>query len=100
MPQLGLLAPLADDEAVPNAEAILGLSERLRSELPSMLNEHRQIRAALAPLVAAARSENRHDIADFAERLALHATHEEEVLYPAALLVGRYLEMKRRAGNE
>lgn len=95
LPPLGLLAALARDEAPPQAEAVLGLTERLRAELPAMLNEHRRIKAALDDLAAAARSQNRLDVADFAERLTLHATHEEEVLYPAALLVGRYLEMKR-----
>jgi hypothetical protein len=95
MPPLGLLAALANDEPMPHAEAVLGLTERLRSELPAMMAEHGEIRAALDALGAAACKENRPDIADFAERLSLHAIHEEEVLYPAALLVGRYLEMKR-----
>lgn len=95
MPPLGLLVPLAHDQTPTCAEAILGLAERLRSELPAMLDEHQQIRTALAELAAAARSENRPDAERFAERLSQHAMHEEEILYPAALLVGRYLELKR-----
>jgi len=33
----------------------------------------------------------------FAEKLRLHAAIEEEVLYPAAILVGKYV--KQRLGN-
>jgi hypothetical protein len=32
--------------------------------------------------------------ARFAEKLMLHAKTEEEVLYPAAILVGEYLKLK------
>jgi len=32
--------------------------------------------------------------ARFAEKLMLHAQTEEEVLYPAAILVGEYLKVK------
>jgi hypothetical protein len=34
--------------------------------------------------------------AGFAEKLTLHAQTEEEVLYPAALLVGRYVKLSLR----
>jgi hypothetical protein len=34
------------------------------------------------------------DHARFAEKLALHAKTEEDVLYPAAILVGEYLKLK------
>jgi hypothetical protein len=95
MPPLGLLAAIAREEPTPQVEVIVGLTERLRAELPTMLDEHQKIRSALDGLATAAINEKRPDIAAFAERLALHAINEEEVLYPAALLVGRYLEMKR-----
>jgi len=31
---------------------------------------------------------------EFAENLKLHAKTEEEVMYPAAILVGEYLKLK------
>lgn len=95
MPPLALLAPLARGEMTPDMESVAKLTDRLAAEFGTMLDEHRQIRAALENLAACAKSENHPDIVHFAERLALHATNEEEILYPAALLVGRYLEMKR-----
>jgi hypothetical protein len=33
---------------------------------------------------------------EFAEELSLHAQTEEEVLYPAAILVGAYIETQLR----
>lgn len=95
MPPLGALASLARDEVMPDIDAVLALTDRLRAALPTMLDEHRKIRAALENLAATAKAERHPDIAGFAQRLARHATNEEEILYPAALLVGRYLEMKR-----
>lgn len=94
MPPLGLLGPLSRGEAVPD-QSVLGLTERLKAEIPVMLEEHRKIHTALAELGEAATAENHPDIARFAERLALHARNEEEVLYPAALLVGEFMKMKR-----
>jgi hypothetical protein len=34
------------------------------------------------------------EIVHFAEKLKLHAKNEEEVLYPAAILVGEYLKLQ------
>jgi hypothetical protein len=59
-----------------------------------MLSEHKDILAALKRLVEAASAENKSDIVGFAERLMLHAETEEQVAYPAALLVGRYVKAK------
>lgn len=92
MPPLGVLASLARDEAVPDVDAVLKLTSQLRAALPDMLAEHGKIRGALESLVATAQSERHPDIAEFAKRLAQHAKTEEEILYPAALLIGRYSE--------
>jgi len=50
--------------------------------------------AALEKLVAAARQEGKPEYALFADKLMLHAQNEEEVLYPAAILVGEYLKLR------
>ena len=59
-----------------------------------MLREHQAVVAALAQLAAAAEKEKLPEHARFAEKLALHAKTEEDVLYPAAILVGEYLKLK------
>jgi iron-sulfur cluster repair protein YtfE (RIC family) len=67
---------------------MLRMTATLRSEMPRMLAEHQRIRAAVEALRLAAVSENVSAAAALADELARHAQTEEEVLYPAALLVG------------
>jgi hemerythrin HHE cation binding domain-containing protein len=97
LPPLGLLAPLAQGAVSSGMVEVLALTGRLEAALPSMLIEHKEIVAALGDLVAAAKAENQPQHARFAEKLMLHARTEEEVLYPAAILVGRYV--KRTLGK-
>jgi hypothetical protein len=88
LPPLGLLAPLARGERPAGMSEALAMSDALRNELPRMLAEHRQIRAATEKLRQAAREEGATVQEQFAEALLLHAQSEEEILYPAAVLVG------------
>jgi iron-sulfur cluster repair protein YtfE (RIC family) len=88
LPPLGLLRPLAAGDRPPEAAAALAMADSLRRELPGMLREHGRIRTAVERLRAAAVAERNALAARLAEQLALHAQTEEEVLYPAAILVG------------
>ena len=63
----------------------------LERELEGMLEEHVRIRAAVQHFELAARAANRAQFVEFSQALAAHARLEEEVLYPAAVLVGRYV---------
>lgn len=92
LPPLGLLADLAHGKVEPGMSAVLKLTDKLEAELPAMLSEHKQIVAALKALSDAAAAEDKLTYVRFAEKLAAHASGEEEVSYPAALLVGRYLK--------
>ncbi len=60
----------------------------LRAELPRMLAEHGQMVEALRRLMQAAVEEKQPGFARLAQRLISHAQEEEEILYPAAILVG------------
>ncbi|HEY3519076.1 MAG TPA: hemerythrin domain-containing protein [Gammaproteobacteria bacterium] len=97
LPPLGLLAPLAAGETMPEAtlSAAAEMASALRAEMPRMLEEHVRIRAAVAELRAAAESAGAEAQVELADELALHAQTEEEVLYPAALLVGDRLRVRR-----
>lgn len=97
LPPLGLLAPLAAGARIPDdaASAALSMSQSLRSEMPRMMEEHQTIRSAVRKLGEAARSEKAARYERFAEALASHARSEEEVLYPAAILVGDLVRAKR-----
>ena len=48
----------------------------------------------MAKLDDAAKAENKPHIVHFAEKLMLHAQTEEQVLYPAAILVGEVVREK------
>lgn len=94
LPPLGLVATLAQGAIDPDMADVLRLTDKLETELPGMLAEHEEIVAALRHLVAAAETEQKPEYARFAEKLMLHARTEEEVLYPAAVLIGRYVKLK------
>jgi hypothetical protein len=59
-----------------------------------MLKEHKQITTALKKLVIEAKKEKKLDYVKFANKLILHAQTEEEVYYPASILIGKYLKLK------
>jgi hypothetical protein len=88
LPPLGLLGPLSRGERTAEMRAVLPMSDSLRAELPRMLQEHVAIHAATVKLGEAARAAGNTAVAHLAEKLALHAKSEEEVFYPAAILVG------------
>lgn len=94
LPPLGLLAPLARGDATPSMRAILPMTDSLRAELPRMLEEHVAIREATRRMRDAARAERNAEVAELADRLAMHARSEEEILYPAAVLVGKLVRIE------
>ena len=96
LPPLGLLAEVAAGRVKPEMKAVLPMIDKLRAELPQMLAEHKMVVGALRRLAAAAKQEKKPEAARFAEALKRHALSEEQVLYPAALLVGECI----RAGTE
>jgi hypothetical protein len=94
LPPIGLLAPLARGEVNAGMKSVVAMTDRLKAELPEMLEEHKAVVAALEKLSTEALAENKPEHTRFAEKLMLHAKTEEEVLYPAAILVGEYLKLK------
>jgi hypothetical protein len=108
MPLLGLLSILAKDTMVEEKgeqseskatniepqirDAAISMADKLVKDLPHMLEEHKDIVAALDKMKSAALMENKPEHAHLAEKLILHARNEEDILYPAAILVGKYLK--------
>ena len=88
LPPLGLLAPLARGELAAEMRDVLPMTDALRAELPRMLEEHEAIRAATARLAEVARIERDERVEELTRKLTLHARSEEELFYPAAVLVG------------
>ena len=94
LPPLGLLTMLIEGDVPADAASVVKRTDRLRTELPRMLEEHREIVKALDRMIDVALAENRFEIADFGERMKHHALMEEEVLYPTAILVGEFIRLR------
>ena len=94
LPQLGLLVPLAEGRVSPEMRSAIELSDRLKADMPKMLEEHKRIVEAVNALKEAAKAENKTQAISFADHLLAHAQNEEQVTYPAAILVGEYLKLK------
>jgi iron-sulfur cluster repair protein YtfE (RIC family) len=87
---LGLLQALGRGEKPSDLAEAATVVKGLRREMPRMLDEHRQIGELLRVLAKAAEAEGKPEYVAFAEDLMVHAHLEEDVLYPAALLIGAY----------
>jgi hypothetical protein len=94
LPPLGLLTSLSQGKFSSEMREIVPMTEKLKQDLPVMLEEHKHIVKELDKLIDVAKKENKTEIIVFAEKLKLHAKNEEEVLYPAAILVGEYLKLR------
>ena len=94
LPPLGLLRALADGHATADMSATLPLIDSLKAELPRMLTEHMTIGVAVQRLARDAKEARHVEAARLAEEIRLHALTEEEVLYPAAVLVGELVRAR------
>jgi len=94
LPPLRLLPRLASGEMGTDMTAMLAVTEQLRTELPTLRKEHVAIKRALEVLWAAAWGEGKPEYAFLAQRINHHVEVDEEVLYPAALVVGDYLRLR------
>jgi hypothetical protein len=94
LPPLALLVPLSQGKFEADMAAVLELTDKLEAEMPTMHSEHEEIAAALKVLHDAATAENNPAGVRFAQELTAHAHEEEEVLYPASLLIGRYVKLR------
>jgi hypothetical protein len=94
LPPLALVASLAAGGVTEEMRDVLALTERLKAEMPRMMEDHAQIVIALDRLVSAAKAERKEEVVRFADRLARHAQIQEQVTYPAAVLVGEFIKLK------
>ena len=97
LPPLGLLGPLSRGENPAGTTDGARMADTLKGEMPRMLKEHEAIRAAVTDLRRTGEREKHAKALAFADKLALHAQTEEEVLYPAAILVGDLVRARARS---
>lgn len=97
LPPLGILPSLVNGQQPEEAENVIKLAEKIKSQSTHMNIEHQMLKAYMNELKNAASGENHPEVIEFEKQLTDHATIEEEVLFPAAILVGEYLKLKASA---
>ena len=97
LPPLALLRPLAQGEWRPEMRDVLHMTDSLRAELPQMLRDHEAIAVAAQNLESIARADADADAEELARALQRHARSEEELFYPAAVLVGELVRARMSA---
>ncbi len=94
LPPLGMLT-LTGERSEEDIRGVIDLTDKLAGEIPQMVEEHMVIGKALEVLSQRAEEAGRKEYVTFARDLMHHARMEEEVLYPASILVGAYLRLLR-----
>jgi hypothetical protein len=94
---LGLLESIATNGNVTASEEDLSQWDLLEPNEKSLHQEHALLVHATERLLATARGEGLDEVVELAEQLLMRIRLDEEVFYPAALLIRDYL--KRKAGS-
>jgi hypothetical protein len=94
LPPLGCLPALTTGNLPAKSNEVIALTEKLKTQLNHMSAEHQLIKAYMQEVIQAAATENHPEAIALEQELSKHATMEEEVLFPAAILVGEYLKIK------
>jgi hemerythrin-like domain-containing protein len=96
IPVLGALQSYVNGTLTEEARnQAIQISQQFKQEYPTMLEEHKQIVAALDNLENTAMKENRQDAISFIADLKSHAMNEEQITYPATIVIGELLELKK-----
>jgi len=96
LPTLGLLPILTSDSLPENIDDIIKLTDKLESNTTHLNVEHQMIRAYMQETIQAAAFDKHPEIIEIEKVLRQHASLEEEILFPTALMIGRYLKLKSR----
>jgi hypothetical protein len=94
LPPLGLLLPLSRRAMSRDMATLLPLIDRLRDELPRLLDEHLKIARGFDELAGLARLARRPDLVRLSQDVGSYAVIREQIVYPAALVAGDLLRLK------
>ena len=94
LPPLGLLPSLANGKLPEESKDIILLCEKMKVQMDHMSVEHQMIKVHIDELKQVSKKENLAEIIEFEKEVIKHAISEEEVFFPAAILVGEYLKLK------
>jgi hypothetical protein len=94
LPALGLLQHLVAGRVSPVMRGVTVMTDRLKTEYQQMLAEHEVIATAIGKLAEAAQAEGKLEYVGICEQLTRYLQTEEQLYYPAAILIGEYLKLK------
>jgi hypothetical protein len=94
LPLIGVARELAEAKTSADFPKAMELFEKFEPEYEKMLQEHLEIVKALDELEEAAKKAKKVSVIDFVRKLKLHARIEEDLTYPAALMVGKLLKQE------
>lgn len=92
LPPLGLLLSLSEGNWEIDAEEAVLMADTLQLRLAEMTDDHINISKDLDELKAIAEEEGNIIAQRFVRNLIQHIELEDQVLYPATLLIGNYLK--------
>ena len=90
-PVLGLLPDLKNGFVQQEMADLLPLIADFRTRFDSLEKQHESIRSAIENLLEASHRSNNREVAKFAYNLRIHERIEDEVIFPAVMLIGNYL---------
>lgn len=99
-PPLGLLLALSEGHWELDADEAIKISENLKSKLLDLKSEHENISEALHNLRTVANEENNPKVKQFIKDLMIHIDIEDQVLYPATILIGNYLKHMKNYNHQ
>ncbi|HSP11214.1 MAG TPA: hypothetical protein VLO29_01705, partial [Salegentibacter sp.] len=94
LPPFGILSLLAKCELPEERAKIIHLTEKFRENREAMLAEHQMIGHFLSEMMATVAREKHQELSVYFEELEKHAEMEEEILFPAVLLIGDYFKLR------
>ena len=92
LPVVGVAREVVEGKSSPDFPKALELAGKFKGEYEKMLQEHVDIVKALDGLEKAARTAKKQAVIRFTRKLKAHARTEEDLTYPAVLMVGQLLE--------
>ena len=91
LPPLSLLLALSEGNWKIESKTAIKMVDELEAKLTQMKGEHDAIGKVLDNIKNLAENENNQKVKQFVDDLNLHIELEEQVLYPATILIGDYL---------
>lgn len=92
LPPLGLLLNLSEGDWQLDEDTAIDMAEAVNSKLAELQKDHENIEKLIQSLKSYAENGNYYDLERFINDLEIHMELEDQVLYPAAVLIGNYFK--------